>query len=129
MFTLENLIDCLKQDFKKSMHYLLGPLLIILTCTLSAYLGSETYRNEFVIFHLLHSLCFNVTEYRLMVANMTKSEFKFYGWENIFSLMPLVVGASAPGYTAKVVFEPFVSYICVFGAYLLFYVHIFFLAN
>jgi phosphatidylglycerophosphate synthase len=128
-FTLENLTDCIKMDFKRTLKYLLGPFLILGVAILSAWLGTETFREEFVIFHLLHSLAFNVTSYRLMLSNMTKSSFKVYGLENFIAAFPLFIHLVAPSKVHKMVFEPFVSYFCIFALYLLFYIHIFFLSN
>ena len=129
MFTLENLVDCYKLNRQKTLYFLAGPGLALLTASLSGLLQTETFTNQFVVFHLLHSLCFNVTEYRLMVANMTKSEFRFYGLENFIAAIPLVIHLMAPGKTAKIVFEPFISYFCIVAAYILFYAHLFFLSN
>jgi len=129
IFTLENLIDCLKLDFKRSIQYLLGPFLILACASVSGYLMTETYRHQFVVFHLLHSLAFNITEYRLMLSNMTKSEFSVYGLENFIAAFPLLIHLMAPSNVHKMVFEPFVTYICLFAVYFLFYCHIFLLSN
>ena len=129
IFTLENLIDCIKMDFKRTMHYMLGPFLILLSAAASGYFLTETYREQYVVFHLLHSLAFNVTEYRLMISNMTKSEFSVYGLENFIAILPLVIHFCAPTKVHKMVFEPFVTYICIFAVYFLFYCHIFLLSN
>lgn len=129
IFTLENLIDCFKMDFKRTMHYMLGPFLILFVAAISGYLQTETYREQYVVFHLLHSLAFNVTEYRLMISNMTKSEFSVYGLENFIAALPLFIHLVAPSSTHKMVFEPFVTYVCIIAVYLLFYCHLFFLSN
>ena len=48
---------------------------------------------------------------------------------NFIAAFPLVIHLVAPSKIHKMVFEPFVTYICIFAVYLLFYCHIFFLSN
>lgn len=62
---------------------------------MQAYLGSETYTNQFVIFHFLHSSSHNVTCFRLMIANMTKTVMPLFGLEHAIQAIPILVNLLA----------------------------------
>lgn len=84
MFLFDPLKICFNKNWKKTLWYLLSPVVCISIAVLSASFGSISFKKEFVIFHLMHSFAFNISQYRLMLANMTKTEFNPVGVENLF---------------------------------------------
>ena len=129
MFLIDPLTICFKQNAKRTLWYLLSPALCIAIAALSASFGSPTYTSEFVIFHLMHSFTFNISQYRLMLANMTKTEFNPVGLENIFQCIPLFVNLTCSNKLERVALEPLANKICLAFMFVLFYSHIAMLAQ
>lgn len=129
IFALDNIVDSLKANAKRTLYFLITPAIIILNCSLCGYFQTDTYTTQFVLFHLLHSLCFNISYYRLMLSNMTKSEFKILGLENFIAALPLLTHLSVGNKVERMVFEPLASYLSIAILYLLFYIHIGLLSN
>lgn len=65
LFVIENLVESLRYNVKLALKTAAGPLVCLMPVVISAYLGLETYKNQFVVFHLLHSWAYNVQGYRL----------------------------------------------------------------
>jgi len=129
----ENAYLALKENWTASLWMLVTPAIVSATVIVHGALGTEVYRNKFAAFHLLHSMCFNVAEYRLMIANMTKkniSEFTYRPWgpENILAILPIVAHLALSKEDA-IFWEPLVTYICIISLFVLFYGHIFLLSN
>lgn len=123
LFTLENLWDCFKQDFKRTMYYLLNPAICLTIPVLCAYLGSPSYEKNFFLFHLMYSLVYDVSSYRLMLSHMTKSNFAILGLEHLIAIAPLLTMLIIPEQ------EVLVTKICVGLIFILFYGHFYMLAR
>ena len=114
--------NCIQTDFNKTIKIMSAPIITLSTALLYGYYETETFKNQFVIFHLVHSISFNITIYRLMISNMTNSNFRVVSTENIVCLVPLFVHFYFPD--EKDVVEPLSNYICLALLVVLFYGHI-----
>jgi len=90
-FVFENVAGCFYKDFKRSLKFLMAPLSLIAICGVSGYIGQESFKNEFVLVDLLYQMLFNVSLYRLMIANMTKSEYSPISFEHLIGLLPMII--------------------------------------
>lgn len=129
LFALDNIVGSLKKDALKTFYFLIPPCLILLTCSVSAYLQTETYTSQFVLFVLLHSLCFNVSYYRLMVANMTNSHFRVFSVENLVAAIPIMVHLTTKDKLERAILEPISTVLCIVLLYLIYYLHIIMLSR
>ena len=66
------------------------------------------------------SFTFNISQYRLMLANMTKTEFNPVGLENIFQCIPLFVNLTCSNKLERVALEPLANKICLVFMFVLF---------
>ena len=123
LFTLENLVACAKLDLKRTIYYLLNPLLCLAFTIFAGFMESQTFNSQFVVFHLLYSVVFAVSNYRIMISNMTNSKFHILGYEHIFALIPIVFLLVAPDY------EIIASQVCTVAVFILFYSHMYLLAQ
>ena len=114
-------------DFKTSLVILCIPLLSLGIALLHASFSPESFRNEFVIFHLLHSCSFNVSSYRLMISNMTKNPVKVFGFEHVLQVVPILMHCLCRNKLERLAFEPMACYLSLFLLVCLFYGHIFML--
>ena len=64
----------------------------------AAIMGSQSFKTQFVIFHLLYGVIFAVSSYRLMISNMTKSKFHIVDYEHLLALIPIAFLIVAPDY-------------------------------
>jgi len=124
LFALDNILDSFKKNALKTLYFLLPPALILVSCSITAFLETETYKSHFVLFVLMHSLCFNITYYRLMVSNMTKSHFRILSVENFVAAIPVMVHLSTKDKVERMVFEPLATVLCCVLLYLIYYLHI-----
>jgi len=130
LFTFENLLSSFKIAFCKTLHYMMNPILTILNAAVAGYLGLYTFKYQFVVFFLLHNMAFNISSYRLMISNMCKSKFSILGWEHIFVVIPTLVWLTKYIDAIDISeYERFVTYGCTGALYVLFYIHIWLLAQ
>ena len=71
---------------------------------------------------------FSISIYRLMIANMTNTEYIPISLENIVSLLPLVVHLNCKDKLEKAILEPLANFICLFLLVIMFYAHVSFLS-
>ena len=107
---------------------MITPFLTMAIALSYAYYDTETFREQFVAFNLLHSTSFNISVYELMIANMTKSDYSPFGVQNLICLIPLVVHLMCPDKLASSFYEPIANYICIAILVILMYGHILALA-
>mmetsp|Transcript_9364 Transcript_9364/g.15801 ORF Transcript_9364/g.15801 Transcript_9364/m.15801 type:complete len:415 (+) Transcript_9364:39-1283(+) len=130
LFTIENLIDSFKINFKQTSIYMANPVLTILNAALAGFLGLYTFTNEFVVFFLLHQMAFCISSYRLMIHNMTKKAFRIFGIEHLFVVLPTLVHCTKYVEAIDVSgAERYVTYVCTCSLYILFYTHMYLLAQ
>lgn len=130
IFIIDNFIKSFRHSPKKTLEIALAPLTILIPVIASAYLGLETYKNQFVLFHILHSWASNVQQYRLQIANMTKKfPFSPIGPENLIACLPLIAHVSMCCEIERVVYEPIVTYVSLVLMFCLFYGHIYLLSQ
>lgn len=123
LFSLEGLSSCFAKDPKKTLYNLLCPAITIAIASLSGLFQTETYSEQFVVFHLVHSFSFNISSYRLMIANMTKTDFLPIGVENLVALVPIFVHVTCANKLERVALEPLANYTCLLLMVILFYGH------
>ena len=78
---------------------------------------------------LLHSLCFNVNYYRLMLANMTKSHYRIASVENLVAMVPVLVHLTTKDKLERSILEPIATVLCIVLIYLIYYLHIIMLSR
>lgn len=90
-FSIEGFVKAIIKDFRKTLIIMFIPFVSLSIAIFHASFDSESFRNQFVVFHLLHSASFNVSSYRLMVSNMTKSDIRIFGLEHLIQAAPIIV--------------------------------------
>lgn len=60
LFATEHLVKCFSHNINRSLWYFSGIAITFMPVIISGYLGLETYKNYFVLFHILYSWTFNV---------------------------------------------------------------------
>jgi hypothetical protein len=75
----------------------MAPVITFIPALMAGYLEIETYKNHFVIFHFMISWALNTQQYRLYIANMSKSfPFNPFGLEHVFCMIPVLVHIFTP---------------------------------
>jgi len=72
VFALEPVMVGFRKDFWATFHYFKPIFLIGSIAFLEGYLQTECYKNQYVIFNLIHNFTFDLTCYRLYLSGMIK---------------------------------------------------------
>lgn len=128
-FVIENVYFCLCKDLKRALKMLLAPMVLILIPVMSYNLGQESIINENAMTCLFYMMLFNVSIYRLMLANMTKTEFQPVSLEHALGLLPMIVHMTSPGKYQAMILEPCAMKMGIVLAFMLFYAHFYLLSN
>lgn len=126
IFSFETWITCIRKAPRVTLRMLIKLVMVLLPILTSAYLETETYKHQFVIFHLFHSWVMNQAAYNLMIANMTKKSkeelnFGVFGIENVIAWIPNLVHFLIKGNQKRMIFEPLATYVCMMYIFVYFY--------
>jgi hypothetical protein len=122
-FTLEAWVNCIKVDIAKTLRYGLIPFLTLGIAVFHASLSPESFNEQFVVFHILHSFSLNISSFKLMVANMTKQDLFPIGIEHFLQLCPAIIHMISKNKLERVSMEPLTCYICIGLMVVIFYGH------
>ena len=122
-FTVEAWFKCVAFNLKRTIRYGSIPFLAIGIAIFHASLSPESYNKQFVVFHMLHSFSLNVSSFKLMIGNMTKTEFSPIGIEHLIQVMPAVIHMLGKNKLERAAIELLTCYICTALLFVVFYLH------
>ena len=95
------------------------PIMIVFAIiAIQIMIGSPTFQNKFVVFHMLHVFTFNVNVFRLQISNMVKTQIRALHFEHVIQAIPIFVHL-----TLGKDYEISASMVCAFLQCMLFYAH------